>query len=154
MCGIAGFLRLDGAPADAREGTAMPDPIRPRGPDGDGTWTDGPAAIGHRRLAIIDPAHGQQPVANADGSLWIVYNGELYNFRELRAELEARGHRFETHCATEVAVHAYEEWGERFLDRMRGMYAFAIRDRRNGTIFLARDRFGIKPLVYARTKDR
>lgn len=154
MCGIAGFLRLDGAAADEREGTAMTDRIRHRGPDGDGTWTDGPAAIGHRRLAIIDPAHGQQPVANADGTLWIVYNGELYNFRELRAELESRGHRFRTHCDTEVAVHAYQEWGERCLERMRGMYAFAIRDRRNGTLFLARDRFGIKPLAFTQTKDR
>ncbi|HEX6096073.1 MAG TPA: asparagine synthase (glutamine-hydrolyzing) [Thermoanaerobaculia bacterium] len=154
MCGIAGFVRLDGAPADAREGTAMSDRIRHRGPDGDGTWTDGPAALGHRRLAIIDPAHGEQPVANEDGTLWIVYNGELYNFRELRAELESRGHRFRTHCDTEVVVHAYQEWGERCLDRMRGMYAFAIRDRRNATVFLARDRFGIKPLIYASTPDR
>jgi asparagine synthase (glutamine-hydrolysing) len=128
----------------------MSDRIRHRGPDGDGTWTDGPAALAHRRLAIIDPAGGQQPVATADGSCWIVYNGELYNFRELRAELIARGHTFQTSCDTEVVVHAYQEWREGCLDRMRGMYAFAIWDRRDRTLFLARDRFGIKPLHYLR----
>jgi asparagine synthase (glutamine-hydrolysing) len=126
----------------------MSDRIRHRGPDGDGTWTDGPAALGHRRLAIIDPEGGQQPVASEDGSFWIVYNGELYNFRALRVELEAKGHRFRTHCDTEVVVHAYQEWREKCLDRMRGMFAFAIWDRKDRSLFLARDRFGIKPLAY------
>jgi asparagine synthase (glutamine-hydrolysing) len=154
MCGIAGLVRFDGAIADGAEVTAMSDRIRHRGPDGDGTWVDGSAAIGHRRLAIIDPTGGQQPVANEDGSLWIVYNGELYNFRELRAELEACGHRFRTRCDTEVVVHAYQEWRERCLDRMRGMFAFAIWDRRDRSLFLARDRFGIKPLVYVQQDHR
>src|SRR5947199_10461931 len=154
MCGIAGFLRLDGGPADAREGTAMSDRIRHRGPDGDGTFVAGPVALAHRRLAIIDPAGGQQPVFNEDRSLVIVYNGELYNFAELRAELEAKGHRFRTHCDTEVAVHAYEEWRERCVERMRGMFAFAIWDTKQRTLFLARDRFGIKPLLYFRQNGR
>jgi len=154
MCGIAGFLRLDGGIADAREATAMTDRIRHRGPDGDGTFADGPAAIGHRRLAIIDPEGGQQPVFNEDESLVVVYNGELYNFRALRDELTAKGHRFRTQCDTEVVVHAYEEWRERCVDRMRGMFAFAIRDRKNRSLFLARDRFGIKPLIYAQQNGR
>jgi asparagine synthase (glutamine-hydrolysing) len=148
VCGIAGYLRLDGRGAEAREATAMTDRIRHRGPDGDGTFSDGPVALGHRRLAIIDPHGGQQPVMNEDGSFVIVYNGELYNFLELRAELEARGHRFRTQCDTEVVVHAYEEWQEGCLDRMRGMFAFAVWDRRDRSLFLARDRFGIKPLLY------
>jgi asparagine synthase (glutamine-hydrolysing) len=146
MCGIAGFVRIDGAPADERRARAMAGILSHRGPDGDGFFVDGAAALGHRRLAIIDPEGGEQPVSNEDGSLWITYNGELYNFPELKRELEGLGHRFRTHCDTEVVVHAYEEWGERCLERLRGMFAFAIRDRKRRQLFLARDRFGIKPL--------
>jgi len=152
MCGIAGFIRVDGAPAEERHARAMAGVLRHRGPDGDGFFIDGPAALGHRRLAIIDPEGGQQPVSNEDGTLWITYNGELYNFPELKRELEALGHRFRTHCDTEVVVHAYEEWGERCLDRLRGMFAFAIRDVRRKQLFLARDRFGIKPLYVLRQR--
>jgi len=126
----------------------MSDRIRHRGPDGDGVHLDGPAALAHRRLAIIDPAGGQQPVSNEDGSLWLTYNGELYNFRAIRDELAAKGHTFRTHCDTEVIVHAYEEWREACLDRFRGMFAFAIWDARDRSLFLARDRFGIKPLNF------
>jgi len=146
VCGIAGFLRLDGAPASERDATAMSDRIAHRGPDGDGVHVDGPVALAHRRLAIIDPAGGQQPVRNEDGTLWLTYNGELYNFVDIRRELEAKGHTFRTHCDTEVIVHAYEEWGEKCLQRFRGMFAFAIWDARDRSLFLARDRFGIKPL--------
>ena len=143
-------MRIDGRPADERIARAMSDRLRHRGPDGDGTYIDGPAALAHRRLAIIDPEGGAQPESNEDGSLWITYNGELYNFIALKNELEAKGHRFRTHCDTEVVVHAYEEWREGCLDRMRGMFAFAIWDRRDQSLFLARDRFGIKPLVWFR----
>jgi asparagine synthase (glutamine-hydrolysing) len=148
MCGIAGFLRLDGSAADARDATAMADRLRHRGPDGGGNYTSGPVALGHRRLAIIDPLGGEQPVSNEDGTFWITYNGELYNFPELRRELEAKGHTFRTHCDTEAVVHAYEEWGERCLERLRGMFAFAVWDAKKRELFVARDRFGIKPLCY------
>src|SRR3954466_8626843 len=124
MCGIAGLLRLSGTADGARDATAMADRLRHRGPDGGGNYTSGPVALGHRRLAIIDPLGGEQPVSNEDGTFWITYNGELYNFPELRRELEAKGHTFRTHCDTEAVVHAYEEWGERCLDRLRGMFAF------------------------------
>lgn len=148
MCGIAGFLRTDGGLAEAVAAESMADRLRHRGPDGGGVYAAGPAAISHRRLAIIDPAGGQQPVSNEDGSLWITYNGEIYNFAEIRHDLEARGHRFRTHCDTEVVVHAYEEWREECLARFRGMFAFAIWDARDRSLFLARDRFGIKPLYF------
>ncbi|MEO6324794.1 MAG: asparagine synthase (glutamine-hydrolyzing), partial [Thermoanaerobaculia bacterium] len=146
MCGIAGFLRLDGTAADARDAMGMADLLRHRGPDGEGNHTSGPVALGHRRLSIIDPAGGKQPVSNEDGTFWITYNGEIYNFAELRRELEAKGHTFRTHCDTEAVVHAYEEWGEHCLARLRGMFAFAIWDARKHELFVARDRFGIKPL--------
>jgi asparagine synthase (glutamine-hydrolysing) len=146
MCGIAGFVRIDGGAADEHTARAMADALRHRGPDGHGFFIDGPAVLGHRRLAIIDPEGGEQPVANEDRSLWITYNGELYNFPELKRELEDLGHRFRTHCDTEVVVHAYEQWGAGCLERLRGMFAFAIRDTRRRQMFLARDRFGIKPL--------
>jgi asparagine synthase (glutamine-hydrolysing) len=146
MCGIAGYVRIDGRAAEERVARSMAGLLAHRGPDGDGFFVDAAAALGHRRLAIIDPAGGEQPVSNEDGSLWITYNGELYNFPELKRELEVLGHRFRTHCDTEVVVHAYEQWGERCLERLRGMFAFAIRDTKRRQLFLARDRFGIKPL--------
>lgn len=148
MCGIAGILNIDGRPVPAGEPAAMISAMAHRGPDGEGIWREGNVAIGHRRLSIIDPEGGRQPMANEDESVWITYNGELYNFLELRKGLEDRGHRFRTRSDTEVIVHAYEEWGDACVARFRGMFAFGIVDRENRRIFLARDHFGIKPLLY------
>jgi hypothetical protein len=124
---------------------------RPSRPDGCGHAVFGAAGLGHTRLAIIDPAHGHQPMASDDGRVAVTYNGELYNFRELRAELERAGHRFRTTSDTEVVLHAWIEWQERCVERFRGMFAFAIVDRDRELVFLARDHFGIKPLVYFST---
>src|SRR5437764_3801671 len=148
MCGICGFINQDGAPADREILRAMADTIRHRGPDDEGFLVDGPVALGMRRLSIIDLAGGHQPIANEDGTAWIVFNGELYNFPELRPRLEAAGHRFRTHSDTEVVLHAYEEWGVGALDRLNGMFAFAIWDGRRRALLLARDHVGIKPLYY------
>jgi asparagine synthase (glutamine-hydrolysing) len=149
MCGIAGFASVDGRPADAALLRRMTDVIAHRGPDGEGFRVDGGIGLGHRRLAIIDLATGDQPMANDDGTIWITYNGEIYNFRELRAELEARGHRFRTTSDTEVIVRAYETFGVEFLQRLRGMFAFGLWDGQRRQLLLARDRVGIKPLVYS-----
>jgi asparagine synthase (glutamine-hydrolysing) len=154
MCGIAGGVWTSRGPAlDAVTLRRMTDVLRHRGPDDDGFWRhdrgDGSGvALGFRRLSIIDLAGGHQPLANEDESVWIVFNGEVYNYRELRPELEARGHRFRTHSDTEVIVHAYEEYGVDCLRKFRGMFAFAIWDERQRRLFLARDRMGQKPLVY------
>lgn len=149
MCGIAGILRVDGAPAGADLLGAMTSAIAHRGPDGDGFFCDGSVGLGHRRLAIIDLATGDQPMATEDGSVVLVFNGEIYNFRELRRELEGRGATFRTTSDTEVILQAYETWGVDCLPRLRGMFAFALWDRPRRRLFLARDRVGIKPLVYA-----
>lgn len=149
MCGIAGFLHQDGSRGDRAGLKRMTDILAHRGPDGEGFFVDGPVGLGHRRLAIIDLATGTQPMSSGDGSTWISYNGEVYNFRELRRELEALGHRFRTSSDTEVVLVAYEEWGTECLGRLRGMFAFAIWDGHRRRMFLARDRVGIKPLVYA-----
>jgi asparagine synthase (glutamine-hydrolysing) len=149
MCGIAGIVERDGArvnPAVLRAMTAIQ---AHRGPDGDGHVCRGPVGLGHRRLAIIDLTAGAQPMANQDSSVWISYNGEVYNFLELRRELEARGFRFRTNSDTEVILYAYEAYGVECVKKLRGMFAFAIWDERLRRIFLARDRVGIKPLVYA-----
>jgi asparagine synthase (glutamine-hydrolysing) len=148
MCGIAGFLLRQGS---AREEIvrAMCAQIRHRGPDDEGVLTDGPCAIGMRRLSIIDLSSGHQPVANEDESVWVVFNGEIYNYRELRADLARRGHRFRTNSDTETLVHLYEERGADGLRELRGMFAFCIWDARARKLFLARDRFGKKPLYYA-----
>lgn len=124
-----------------------------RGPDGAGLHVEAGVGFGHRRLAIIDRATGQQPLFNEDGSVCVVFNGEIYQFRELTAELEDLGHQFRTKSDTEVIVHAWEEWGERCVDRFRGMFAFAVWDRNLSTLFLARDRLGIKPLYYSLLPD-
>src|ERR1043166_889611 len=123
MCGICGVLRLDGQPVPANTIAKMSATIQHRGPDGDGVWAEGPIGLGHRRLAIIDltPA-GHQPMSNEDGDLLIVYNGELYNYQNLRVELEAAGHRFHSRTDTETVIHAYEEWGPACLDRFNGMF--------------------------------
>ena len=151
MCGIAGILALDGAPAPMMLVKAMTDAIAHRGPDGEGQFTDGPVALGHRRLAIIDlsPA-GRQPMTTADGRFVISYNGEVYNFQELRAELQAKGHQFRSRSDTEVVLAAWAEWGSRSLERLNGMFAFALWDTREKRLWLARDRYGVKPLYYAK----
>ena len=126
----------------------MRDAIEHRGPDGEGLHVEAGVALAHRRLSIIDLAGGAQPLSNEDGTVWVTYNGEIYNFHRITEELVARGHRFQTHCDTEVLVHAYEEWGDGFVARLNGMFAFAIHDVRRGRVLLARDHLGIKPLFY------
>ncbi len=149
MCGIVGVCDLKGDPVPVGLLQRMTDRIRHRGPDGEGHYTDGPVGFGHRRLAIIDlsPA-GHQPMASADGNVIITYNGEIYNFQKLRIELEALGYHFHSRTDTEVVIHAYEEWGEKCVDYFNGMFAFAILDRKKRQLFLARDRYGVKPLYW------
>ena len=149
MCGIAGIFQADGAPVATDLLRRMTDVLAHRGPDGEGFHVEGPVGLGHRRLAIIDVAGGVQPMGARDGSAWITYNGEVYNYRELRAELLALGFEFETSSDTEVVLAAYRAWGVGCLGRLRGMFAFAIWDATRRQIFLARDRVGIKPLVYS-----
>ena len=149
MCGIAGIFRCDGAAPGPELLRAMTSAIAHRGPDGDGFFCDGPVGLGHRRLAIIDLVTGDQPMSADDGSAVLIFNGEIYNFRELRRELEARGAAFRTTSDTEVILRAYEAWGVDCLPRLRGMFTFALWDKARRRLFLARDRVGIKPLVYA-----
>jgi asparagine synthase (glutamine-hydrolysing) len=148
MCGIAGYF-LRSKDADFSEVRAMCDEIRHRGPEDEGYRIDGRMGLGMRRLGIIDLATGRQPIANEDGTVWVVSNGEIYNYRELRASLVRAGHRFRTYSDTEVLVHLYEEEGVDGLQRLRGMFACAIWDSRRRSLLLARDRFGKKPLYYA-----
>lgn len=149
MCGIAGFVttRPDSTPSMVIE--RMTDCIRHRGPDDRDVYRDQFASLGHRRLSIIDvSSSGHQPMSNEDGTLWITYNGEIFNHSALRPELEAAGHRYQSHCDTETILHAYEQYGPGCVSRFRGMFAFAIWDSRTSTLFCARDRLGIKPLYY------
>ena len=151
MCGIVGFV---GARENAQTILqAMMDRIAHRGPDGQGQFLEGPVALGQRRLSIIDLDGGKQPMYNEDGSLVVVFNGEIYNFQALTAELQAAGHTFATRSDTEVLLHGYEEWGKGMLDRLRGMFTFALWDRKAETLFLARDHFGIKPLYYYQNEE-
>src|SRR5262245_53788381 len=146
MCGIAGIYFLDQRPVDSDARIArMTTALTHRGPDACGYHTDAKVALGHRRLSIIDLKTGQQPLYNEDHTISVIFNGEIYNFQEIRPRLVALGHVFRTNSDTETIVHAYEEWGERCVDELRGMFAFAIRDERRDTLFLARDRFGEKP---------
>jgi asparagine synthase (glutamine-hydrolysing) len=156
MCGIAGFVDFEGHGRDdaMRQVRSMTDVIRHRGPDADGFFVDGTVALGHRRLSIIDLAGGHQPMGAADGRVQIAFNGEIYNFRELRRELEQRGHAFSTSSDTEVILQAYLAWGERCLERMDGMFAFALWDARHRRLLLARDRVGEKPLYWVRRGPR
>jgi asparagine synthase (glutamine-hydrolysing) len=151
MCGIVGMVNLDGRAADSALLGRMNEAIHHRGPDEEGTYLKGHVGLAMRRLAIIDLKGGQQPIANEDGTAFIVYNGEVYNFREVKKGLEARGHRFHTDCDTEVVLHAYMEWGADCPKHLRGMFAFAIWDERKQELFLARDRVGKKPLLYSKT---
>ncbi|HWB07051.1 MAG TPA: asparagine synthase (glutamine-hydrolyzing) [Verrucomicrobiales bacterium] len=154
MCGIAGVLHFDGAPASPAVISRMTDIIAHRGPDGEGQFVDGCLGLGHRRLSIIDlsPA-GRQPMMTADGRYVITFNGEIYNFQELRIELEANGWEFHSRTDTEVLLKGYAHWGRDVLNRLNGMFAFALWDRRERTLVLARDRYGIKPLYYGQFGD-
>ncbi|HET6956575.1 MAG TPA: asparagine synthase (glutamine-hydrolyzing) [Vicinamibacterales bacterium] len=160
MCGIAGFVEAStvatpfGLESSAALVRRMCDVIRHRGPDDEGTWVDEGVALGMRRLSIIDLSTGHQPIHNEDRSVWIVFNGEIYNFRELRTELELAGHRFYTATDTEVIVHAYEQWGQGAIGRLRGMFGLAIWDARSRALLVARDRIGIKPMYYAQVNGR
>ncbi len=154
MCGIAGVLNMRGEPVGAAVLKRMTDAIAHRGPDGEGWYTDRAVGLGHRRLAIIDlTPGGRQPMASPDGRYVVTYNGELYNFRELRAELEALGHAFHSQSDTEVLLAAWAEWGPGSLGRFNGMFAFALWDTRERTLTLVRDRYGVKPLYYAHAGD-
>lgn len=155
MCGICGVIgEARGELAESRVRSMLASMVH-RGPDDEGLLTKPGAVLGMRRLSIIDLGGGHQPIFNEDGTVGVVFNGEIYNFSHLRASLEARGHRFRTNSDTEAIVHAYEEWGERCLTHFRGMFAFALWDGRAGStqgesrVLLARDRLGIKPLYYA-----
>jgi asparagine synthase (glutamine-hydrolysing) len=152
VCGICGIVSA-AAPADPERLAAMSRTLVHRGPDSNGTFLDGPAGLAARRLSIIDLETGDQPVANEDGTVQVVQNGELYNYRDLRHDLERAGHRFRTQGDTEVLAHLYEEHGSRFAERLRGMFAVAIWDAPRRRLVLARDRFGIKPLVYREAGD-
>jgi asparagine synthase (glutamine-hydrolysing) len=155
MCGIAGKYHLDGrGPVDGVLLTLMTRMLSHRGPDGEGYYLKGPIGLGHRRLSIIDLEGGRQPISNEDGSVWVILNGEIYNFRELRSELEGRGHRFSTKSDTEAIVHLYEEHGVDCVQHLWGMFAFALWDCRRQRLLLARDRLGKKPLYYAHLPGR
>jgi len=149
MCGIAGIYEFrNGVRADCAILRKMCDVIAHRGPDDEGIYHDGQVGIGMRRLSIVDLATGHQPISNEDESIWIVFNGEIYNHRELREKLITRGHSYRSHSDTETIVHLYEEYGKDCVTHLRGMFAFAIWDKRRKTLFVARDRLGIKPLYY------
>ena len=155
MCGIVGIVAAERLEDEvARRVPAMRDVIAHRGPDDSGLFVDGQAALGHRRLSIVDLATGHQPLANEYESVWIVFNGEIYNHADIRPGLEAAGHRYRTRSDTETIVHAYEQWGDDCVERLRGMFAFALWDARRRRLLLARDRLGVKPLYWARSGDR
>ena len=154
MCGIAGIVAVEGLDQDApRRAVAMRDILMHRGPDEAGLRCDAHAVLAHRRLSIVDLRSGQQPLANEDETVWVVFNGEIYNHAEVRRDLERDGHRYRTKSDTETIVHAYEQWGEACVDRFRGMFAFALWDSSNRRLLLVRDRLGIKPLYWALAGD-
>ncbi|MCF8108025.1 MAG: asparagine synthase (glutamine-hydrolyzing), partial [Desulfohalobiaceae bacterium] len=146
MCGIVGLASLNKPPFPLDKAMAA---LKHRGPDDSGSYTDDTVSLGQTRLSIIDLAGGRQPMFNEDGSKCIIFNGEIYNFQALRRELEQQGHRFQTRSDTETILHSYEQWGPDCLQRLQGMFALAIWDKKSKSLFLARDRLGIKPLVYA-----
>lgn len=154
MCGIAGLFHLSTPkPVNPARVRAMTDAQAHRGPDGSGIWTAQGVGLGHRRLSIIDLGGGKQPMVSPDEQIILTYNGEIYNFKEIRAALQARGHRFRTDSDTEVILNGWREWGAGVLDRLNGMFAFALYDARAQTLFLARDRLGVKPLHYTLLAD-
>ncbi len=155
MCGIAGYFQLRGEQRPDRDLIGrMVNMIRHRGPDEFGAYLDERCVLGQARLSIIDLSTGSQPLSNEDGNLWITFNGEIFNYVELRPELERLGHRFKTNSDTEVIVHAYEQWGVDCLHRFNGQWAFAIYDRKNRSLFISRDRLGVRPVFYAIRGDR
>ena len=155
MCGIAGIISLDGTPPDRQALERMTLDVAHRGPDGHGISIRASVGLGHRRLAIVDLSDdGLQPLESADGRLAITFNGEIYNYLELREELRGLGHSFRTATDTEVLLAAYLQWGERCVDRFNGMWAFAIHDAHAHTVFCSRDRFGVKPFYFARLGNR
>ena len=154
MCGICGIIEPSGTRVSESRLKQMADRIAHRGPDDEGLLTRGNVGLAFRRLSIIDLEGGHQPMANEDGAVWVVFNGEIYNFKDLRKSLEGCGHVFKTNADSEVLVHGWEEWGTDLVQHLQGMFAFAIWDSRQKLIFLARDRLGIKPLYYAQTQDR
>ena len=155
MCGICGELRFDGLAPDMAAVARMSEKLARRGPDHSGTYSDGPMAFGHRRLSIIDlSAHAHQPMVDASLQLTLVFNGTIYNYRELRAELLALGYQFFSEGDSEVILKSYHAWGEQAVSRFKGMFAFAIWDQRHDELFLARDRFGIKPFYLNHTAER
>ena len=156
MCGIAGIIDNQ-RPVSEAQLNAMTTAIRHRGPDDEGIYINEKksAGLGHRRLSFLDLSEkGRQPLSSADGSLWITYNGEIYNFRELKKELQQFGHVFHTNTDSEVLIYAYRQWKEKMLNRLIGMWAFAIWDEKEQTLFASRDRFGIKPFYYGEQNGR
>ena len=154
MCGIAGIFHLETAkPVDPVRVQRMIDVMPHRGPDGEGVWTAPGIGLGHRRLSIIDLHGGAQPMASEDARLIVTFNGEIYNFNTIKSELESKGHHFRTHSDTEVILHAYREWGEACVERFNGMFAFALYDQSTQSLWLVRDRLGVKPLYYAQVSD-
>src|SRR6476661_4624833 len=155
MCGLCGEITFDGSMADTTAVARMVESLVPRGPDGQGSWSSGRVAFGHRRLSVIDlsPA-GAQPMVDAELGLTAVFNGCIYDYQELRAELEGHGYRFFSTSDTEVLIKGYHCWGERFVDHLHGMFAFVIHERDTGRVVMARDRLGIKPLYLAETPNR
>src|SRR5687768_12196775 len=148
MCGIAGTFNLDGKPADRGCLNEMIEALAHRGPDDRGCHLDGCIGLGHARLSIVDVGGGHQPMTNEDSTLWLTFNGEIFNYVELRRELEGRGHRFATRSDAEVILHLYEEKGEDCVKELNGEWAFAIWDSRRRKLFLTRDRLGVRPLFY------
>jgi len=150
MCGIAGLFSLAGEPVSAARIQRMCELIEHRGPDDSGLWVDGPIGLGHRRLSIIDlSTRGRNPMPNEDESIWLIFNGEIYNYRDLRPGLIERGHKFRSETDSEVIIHLYEEMGSSFIGELNGMFAFALWDATHRRLLLARDRFGVKPLYYS-----
>lgn len=154
MCGICGIYAPSGDPINTETLNRMIFILRHRGPDGEGRYVDGEIGLGHRRLSIIDLEGGAQPISNEDRTLHGILNGEIYNFVELRKELESAGHKFQTRTDTEVIVHAYEKWGKECMCHFNGMFAFALWDSKKHEALLVRDHLGIKPLYYIQLKDR
>jgi asparagine synthase (glutamine-hydrolysing) len=154
MCGICGIYSLCDALIDNNLLDRMTSIMKHRGPDGEGSYRAQGIGMGHRRLSIIDLAGGAQPITNEDGTIQLIFNGEIYNFIELREELEKKGHQFKTRSDTEVIIHAYEEWGKESVNRFNGIFAFALWDSKERCLFLARDHLGVKPLYYTLLKDK
>src|ERR1043165_7882733 len=156
MCGIAGIVSTTDRLGDGSDirALAMRDVMPHRGPDEAGLHADDFAILAHRRLSIVDLSCGQQPLANEDGTVWVTFNGEIYNHAEIRRDLQARGHRYRTQSDTETIVHAFEQWGDACVDRFRGMFAFALWDARRRRLLLVRDRLGVKPLYWCRVGDQ